>query len=330
MPKSFNQKLKSLYIMKMLLERTDENKALTLNQIIDELARYDINAERKSIYDDIEMLKHFGIDVCSKKTKTTGYYIANRTFELAELKLLVDAVQCSRFITHKKSIELIKKIESLTSHWHARSLHRQVYLSERIKNANESIFYNVDKLHSAISENKQVSFLYFDYNTKKEKVLRRNGEAYIASPYVLSWDNENYYLITYSEKYNDFVHYRVDRMANIDILNVPRVSLPEDANFNISDYMRKVFNMFGGDEEKLTIRFDNSLVNPVIDRFGKDINIDRVSNKEFVIRVDVSVSPTFFGWLSQFGGKAKIVSPENVVEKYMEFILSIVLGYRKD
>lgn len=199
--------------------------------------------------------------------------MASRTFELPELKLLVDAVQCSKFVTHKKSNELIKKIESLASSHQAMSLQRQVYVTNRVKTINENIYYNVDRLHAAIAESKQVSFKYFDYNIKKEKQYRKNGELYFASPYALSWDDENYYLITFSEKYNDFTHYRVDRMTNIEIVDKPRGVLPDNEHFNIADYSKKVFNMFGGEGEMVRLQFDNLLVNSVIDRFGKDVTL---------------------------------------------------------
>lgn len=302
--------------MKILLEKTDEENTLTLNDIIAELEKYGITAERKSIYDDIEALRCYGVDIATRKTKTTDYFVANRLFELPELKLLVDAVQCSKFVTYKKSTDLIKKIESLTSTHQAMLLHRQVYVANRVKTVNESIYYNVDKLHTAIAENRQVSFRYFEYSVNKEKKFRKNGENYIVSPYALSWDDENYYLVTFSEKYNDFTHYRVDRMSDIEIIDQPRAKLPDNEYFNIADYSKKVFNMFGGTEETVKIRFDNSLVNAVIDRFGKDITLEKVDENNFAVRINIAISSTFFAWIFQFGSKVKILSPENIIEKY--------------
>lgn len=202
MAKSTNQKLKLLYLLKMLNEKTDEENTMTINDMIAELNRYGITAERKSIYDDLDALRYYGLDIASRKSKTTDYYVASRLFELPELKLLVDAVQCSKFVTHKKSNELIMKIESLASCRQAQSLQRQVFVSNRVKTINESIYYNVDRLHAAIADNKKVSFKYFDYDIKKEKVFRKNGDKYTVSPYALSWDDENYYLISFSSKYN--------------------------------------------------------------------------------------------------------------------------------
>jgi predicted DNA-binding transcriptional regulator YafY len=256
------------------------------------------------------------------------YFVASRVFELPELKLLVDAVQCSKFITHKKSNELIKKIESLASSRQAMSLHRQVYVANRVKAINENIYYNVDRLHVAIAENKQVSFKYFDYDIKKEKKYRKNGELYFVSPYALSWDDENYYLITFSEKYNDFTHYRVDRMSNIEIVDQPRAMLPDNEKFNIAEYTKKVFNMFGGEEETVKLRFDNSLVNADIDRFGKDVSLDKVDDNSFSVRINIAISSTFFAWLAQFGNKVKILSPESVIEKYKHCIQEILEQYK--
>lgn len=327
MAKSSNQKLKLLYLLKMLEENTDEENAMSINTMIGELERYGVSAERKSIYDDLEALKHYGLDIASKKSKTTEYYVASRLFELPELKLLVDAVQCSKFVTHKKSNELIKKIESLASYRQAQSLQRQVYVSNRVKTINESIYYNVDRLHAAIAENKKVSFKYFDYDVKKEKVFRKSGEKYSVSPYGLSWDDENYYLITFSSKYNDFTHYRVDRMTDIDLIDEERDPLPEKKHFDIAEYTKKVFNMFGGEEVLVQLQLDNLLVNAVIDRFGKDVVIGRIDDSNFYVWIKVAVSQTFFAWISQFGSKVKILSPDIVIEKYKRSIQEILSLY---
>lgn len=328
MAKSSNQKLKLLYLMKMLLENTDEENTITINDMILELELYGITAERKSIYDDLEALRSYGLDIASRKSKTTNYFVATRVFELPELKLLVDAVQCSKFVTHKKSNELIKKIESLASKHQAMSLHRQVYVSNRVKTINEGIYYNVDSLHAAIAENKQVSFKYFDYNIKKEKVYRKNGDRYIVSPYGLSWDDENYYLVTFSHKYNDFTHYRVDRMSDIELCDSTRDPLPDNEQFNIAEYSKKVFNMFGGEEVTVKLKFDNLLVNAVIDRFGKDIMIGKFDDDSFSIWIKVALSTTFYAWLAQFGNKVKILSPDIVIEKYKCFITDIIKEYK--
>ena len=330
MAKGSNQKLKLLYLLKMLEEKTDEENTMSINEMIAELDRYGISAERKSIYDDLEALKHYGLDIASRKSKTTEYFVASRLFELPELKLLVDAVQCSKFVTHKKSDQLIKKIESLASRNQAMSLHRQVYVSNRVKTINESIYYNVDSLHSAIAENKQVTFKYFDYDIKKEKVYRKNGDRYTVSPYGLSWDDENYYLVTFSHKYKDFTHYRVDRMSDIELCDSARDPLPDNEQFNIADYSKKVFNMFGGEEVTVKLKFDNSLVNAVVDRFGKEIMIGKLDEDSFSIWIKVAVSSTFFAWLSQFGSKVKVLSPDTVIDQYKSHLSEIIKQYISD
>ena len=330
MAKGSNQKLKLLYLLKMLEEKTDEENTMSINEMIAELDRYGISAERKSIYDDLEALKHYGLDIASRKSKTTEYFVASRLFELPELKLLVDAVQCSKFVTHKKSDQLIKKIESLASRNQALSLHRQVYVSNRVKTINESIYYNVDSLHSAIAENKQVTFKYFDYDIKKEKVYRKNGDRYTVSPYGLSWDDENYYLVTFSHKYKDFTHYRVDRMSDIELCDSTRDPLPDNEQFNIAEYSKKVFNMFGGEEVTVKLKFDNSLVNAVVDRFGKEIMIGKLGEDSFSIWIKVAVSSTFFAWLSQFGSKVKVLSPDTVIDQYKCHLSEILNQYKLD
>ncbi len=327
MAKGANQKLKILYLMKILLEKTDEECAMTINNMISELKSYGIKAERKSIYDDIEELRHYGIDIVSRKTKSTEYFVASRVFELAELKLLVDAVQCSKFITYKKSNELIKKIESLTSSNQAMLLHRQVFISNRIKTINESIYYNVDRLYTAISKDKKVSFTYFDYNIKKERVYRKDGRTYLENPYALSWDDENYYLVSFSEKHNGFCHYRVDRMTNIEIVCQPRVKLPENEGFDIGEYSKKIFNMYPGEQKILKIKFENSLINTVIDRFGKDVLLEKTDEHHFSVRMNVDVSSTFFAWLALFGTRVRIISPDSVIEKYKNYMQEIWQQY---
>ncbi|RCX12099.1 putative DNA-binding transcriptional regulator YafY [Anaerobacterium chartisolvens] len=330
MAKSSNQKLKILYLMKIFLEATDEDNTITLNEMITELERYGITAERKSIYDDIEALHQYGIDIATRKTKTTDYFVANRLFELPELKLLVDIVQSSKFITHKKSNELIKKIESLTSVHQARKLQRQVYVANRVKTMNELIYCNVDTLHIAISENRQISFKYFEYNLDKKKQFRNSGQAYVVSPYALSWVDENYYLISHYPKNSDLTHFRVDRMGEIKLLEEPRRTLAEiigEKSLDIAEYSKKVFNMFGGEEVAVKLQFDNSLVNVVIDRFGKDVSIEKVDENSFAVRTHVAVSSTFLAWVFQFGNKVKILSPESVVKRYKENLQEIMNSY---
>lgn len=325
MPKS--QKLKIIVLLKILMERSDEEHILAMTDIINALAEFDIIAERKSIYDDIECLRLLGYDIICRKGKNMGYYIGARDFELPELKLLVDAVASSKFITERKSNSLIKKIEGLASNSQAKQLQRQVFVSNRVKTMNERIYYNIDAIHSAIADKKQISFKYFEYSVAKQKIYRKNGEKYITNPVALSWDDENYYLITYSEKYNELVHYRVDKMDSITILETV-VAPMKNKEFNIADYSKKVFSMFGGEEQEIKLRFDNSLVGVVLDRFGKDIHIKIIDDKSFEIYVKVAVSPSFFGWLFQFYDKVKIIEPHSMAEQFKDKVDAIKQMYK--
>ncbi len=325
--KSPMQKLKLLYLMKILLEQTDEEHTTTVPEMIKELEKRGISAERKSIYDDIEYLRLFGLDICTRKSKTYDYFVASREFELPELKLLVDSVQASKFITQKKSLELISKIEKLTSRENAKKLHRQVFVTNRVKTPNEKIYYNVDKLHDAIAANKQITFKYFSLDVNKNKVYRKNGNLYKETPIALSWDDENYYLITYKPKYGNFAHYRVDKMDSIEITDEDRI-LPEK-EFDLSNHSKSVFSMFGGEETSVTIRFENDLAGVVFDRFGTDIPITKVDEKHFICTVKVAVSPIFLSWVMSFGEHAKIISPQSVIDELWELTRSIRKNYRK-
>ena len=313
--------------MKILLEQTDEEHSLTVPQMIAELSKVGISAERKSIYDDLEYLQLFGLDICSTKTKTTNYFIASRDFELPELKLLVDSVQASKFITHKKSLELISKIEKLTSRHNARQLQRQVFVTNRVKTFNERIYYNVDKIHEAIAENKQITFKYFGLDVNKKKVYGKDGNLYHESPVSLTWDDENYYLITYKEKYDSYVHYRVDKMENIELSEEDRVL--SEKPFDLSIYSKSMFQMYSGEETDVTIQFENELVGVVYDRFGVDVPIIKTDETHFICNVKVAVSPHFLSWIISFGSRAKIVSPDWVQEQLYELILDAQKQYEK-
>lgn len=322
-----HQKLKMMYLAKILMEQTDEEHTITVPEMIAELSKLGISAERKSIYDDLEYLQLFGFDICSNKTRTTNYYIASRDFELPELKLLVDSVQSSKFITRKKSMELISKIEKLTSRENAKKLQRQVFITNRVKTLNEQIYYNVDKIHDAIAANKQITFKYFNLDVDKKRVYRKDGGLYIESPVSLTWDDENYYLITYKEKYDSYTHYRVDKMEQIKLIENDRV-LP-DKPFDLSSYSKTMFQMFGGEETEVSIEFENDLVSVVFDRFGTEIPIIKKDENHFVCRVKVAVSPHFLSWIMSFGKKAKIVSPDYVIEEMYELAKNVIEIYEK-
>ena len=322
-----HQKLKMMYLAKILMEKTDEEHTITVPEMIAELSKLGISAERKSIYDDLEYLQLFGLDICSNKTRTTNYYIASRDFELPELKLLVDSVQASKFNTRKKSMELISKIEKLTSHENAKKLQRQVFITNRVKTVNEQIYYNVDKIHEAIAANKQITFKYFNLDVNKKKIYRKDGGLYTESPVALTWDDENYYLITYKEKYDSYTHYRVDKMEMIELTEEDRVL--SDKPFDLSTYSKTMFQMFSGEETDVSIEFDNELVGVVFDRFGTDIPIVKKDEQHFICHVKVAVSPHFLSWIMSFGKQAKIISPNYVVEEMYQLARDITEIYEK-
>ena len=313
MPRSTQQKLKILYLMDYLLQNTDEAHPATMTQITAYLSGRGIAAERKSIYDDLEALRVYGLDiVCTGVGRGSGYYVAARDFELAELKLLVDSVQSSRFITHKKTAALIKKIERLASMHEARSLQRQVYVAGRIKTMNESIYYNVDELHSGISQGKKIRFRYFEWTVNKERHYRRNGAYYVVSPYALSWDSENYYLIAYDSDASEIRHYRVDKMTSISVLDAPCDGREAYQALDMAAYARKVFGMFSGAEEPVRMRFDNHLAGAVLDRLGPETLLVPDGDGHFTVTASVVPSPQFFAWLFGFGAMAQILGPAPV------------------
>lgn len=316
MAKGPNQKMKLLVLRQLLLDHSDEEHPISTPYLIDELARWDIQAERKSIYSDMETLRAFGMDVNARKGSAPGWYIGQRDFELAELKLLVDAVQSSRFITRKKSDSLIRKLEALAGEHQARQLQRQVFVSGRVKTMNESIYYNVDKLHTALWEKRAITFQYFDYNSRKERVLRRDGALYTVSPCGLVWDNENYYLVGWDHEHEQVRHYRVDKMCAISITRKPLEGGADE--FDMAGYAQKHFGMFGGRDAEVTLRCREELAGVVLDRFGQEVMPIPDEDGYFSVRVSVAVSPQFWGWLFGLGDGVELTGPDWAVEEYRE------------
>ena len=328
MARSAYQKLKPLYIMNYLLQNSDEDHLVSMSQLIEHLAAHGIPSERKSVYDDIEALRVFGLDIVQGGSgKNAGYYIANRSFELPELKLLVDSVQSSKFITHKKTATLIKKIETLASIHEAQLLNRQVYVKNRIKTMNESIYYNIDAIQSGISQNKKIQFKYFEYTVQKTRHYRKDGAFYVVSPFAMTWDDENYYLVAFDSQAGIIKHYRVDKMTEISSTEEDRDGLDAYQALDMAVYARKVFGMFSGEEESVQLRFENHLVGAVLDRLGQDVFIIADGDDHFTVRTDVVVSPQFFAWVTGFGAAAQIIGPDDVVEKMRQHINSVAALY---
>ena len=330
MPKGTNQKFKLYRLAQIMQEETDDDHYITMPQIMSELGKYDITADRKSIYNDLRDLEVLGIEVEGEPVGNRyHYHVVDRPFELPELKLLVDAIQSSKFITERKSNALIKKLEKLVSRYEAVKLQRQVFVSGRIKTMNESIYYTVDAIHNAISENRKIRFQYYQWNVKKEMELRHDGAYYHISPWGLSWDDENYYLVGYDSEAAQIKHYRVDKMLHIQMSGEMREGRERFKKLDMADYTRKSFGMFGGKEEKVKLLVDNRLSGVMIDRFGKDIILIPVDEEHFTVNVDVRVSSQFFGWIFSLGEGVKIISPDEVAEQMRRETERIARQYAK-
>ena len=334
MPKNPKQKQKLLYIMKFFLEKTDEEYGVTVADIIDYLDDYGITAERKSIYNDIECLRDFGMDIVKSKVgKISLFSLVSRDFTLEESKLLIDAVQSSKFITLKKSRELIHKIETLTSENQAKELHRQVIVANRVKNSNEEIYRNIDSINRAINKKRKIGFYYTQWSVSRTgakkivKVRRHDGMRYLLTPKALTWDDENYYLIAYDKEVDKLKHFRVDKMESISVEEERADSTKAVDKFDLAVYTKQVFGMYGGDTVNVKLRFDDSLIGVVIDRFSDKVFIQPMGDGTFTMSAEVMLSPQFYGWLFSFGDKVKIVSPKAAVNGFGEWLDSVKAQY---
>ena len=333
MARSSRQKQKLLYLQKIMLEKTDENHGLTIKEIIELLAGYDIKAERKTLYEDLEILQTYGLDICKTRSSTVKYYVGSRDFELPELKLLVDAIQSSKFITHKKSLSLISKLEGLVSHNEGEQLQRQVYVTNRVKTVNEKIYYNVDYIYNAISQNRQINFKYFKWDVdfggerKIVKVERKDGKIYTVSPWALCWDDENYYLVAYDAEAEMIKHYRVDKMEYIELTDKERDGGKKFENFDIAKYTKGVFSMFGGEETDVDLSVSNELIGVIVDRFGSNIFIRQESENTFQVSIKAVLSPQFYAWLFSLGNRVKIISPQNAIDEYRTRVEAVKSQY---
>lgn len=317
MSRGTNQKFKFTYLMKIMLEKTDDEHSLTMPQIMEELEKYDVTAERKSIYTDFQdMTEKFGVEIIKEQIGRETYYrVGAREFELAEVKLLIDAIQSSKFITQTKSRELITKIKSFVSEHQAKQLQRQVYINDRVKTMNESVYYNVDDIHTAINQNKKIRFKYFKWDINTKLVPRHNGDWFIVSPWALTWDDENYYMVAFDDLDSKIKHYRVDKMMHISIEEEKRSGRDVFRNFDMAEYSKATFGMYQGQKAKVKIQFVNYMCGVFIDRFGKDISFRPIDDEHSEFHVDVNVSPQFFGWIFSLGKDVKVTGPSEVVER---------------
>ena len=328
MAKQENQKQKLFRLYEILMHETDEAHPLTMAQIIARLNEYGISAERKSIYSDFAALEELGYPVSKNSAKSTGYYMESRHFELAELKMLVDAVQSSRFITAKKSKELISKLGYFAG-GSAHELARQVYVEDRIKTANNATIYSIDAIHTAINGNRCLSFKYFEYDGAKNKVFRHDGRRYEVSPCALLWSEENYYLVAYEESTGLLKNFRVDKMSDVRVENRARSRNERITSFNPADYSKKIFGMYGGKEELVTLEFADHLAGVVIDRFGIEPTFIK-TDFGFKVTLRVMISPTFFGWMLGFGSEARIAYPPAVRKQMIDYLNETIEVYEEE
>ena len=328
MPRGSNQKFKFTYLMKIMAEKTDDEHSLTMPQILEELEKYEVSAERKSIYEDFKDMSKLGIDVIKEQRgRETFYHIAGREFELAEVKLLIDAVQSAKFITQKKSKSLISKVKNFVSEHQAKQLQRQIVINDRVKTMNESVYYNVDDIHTAINQNRKIKFKYYKWDIDKKLVERHGGSYFVVSPWALLWDDENYYMIAFDDWDNKIKHYRVDKMMYIEVGNDERAGKEEFKNFDMAKYSKATFGMYHGEKTKVCIKFANHMCGVFIDRLGKDTLFRKIDENHSELIVDINVSPQFFGWIFSLGNDVEIVSPVEVVNELREYTKKFIMKY---
>lgn len=326
MARGENQKLKLLYLKQYFEEKTDEQHPATMEDIRKYLAQHEVEAERKSIGSDMDALEQFGVPVRDvNKLRNKKYYLQERVFTPSEVKMILDSVASSKFLTEKKSLELMKKLGTLVNEHHRHELNRQVKVAGRVKSMNDNAAKSLDHIHAAMAENKTVRFKYFHYNMNKEREYTKGGGYYEVSPWALIYDNSYYYLLAYAE--DDIRTFRADRMAAVHAGEQERQGKELFEAFDLGKYTKSTFGMFAGKEEKVEMVFHNSLIDTVIDKFGKEVWLSPVDDYHFKITVPVAVSPQFFGWVFGLGGKATIVGPKSVVKKMKDMLENVKEKY---
>ncbi len=317
-------KLRPLYLARILYEMTDEDHYLTTAQLIQILEeKYGIKSHRQTIKAEIELLKQFGLEIEEVKSTQNRYNLYGRTFDAPELKLLIDAVESSKFITSSKSKELVQKIGTLASDHIAASLTRNVSCEGRIKPGNEKIYHIVDAINEAINKKKKISFQYFQYNVRKEQKLKHNGEPYVITPLHLVWNGDYYYMVGVYDYKQRIGNFRVDRIAKCPVI-LKEEGTPAPQDFDIDDYINTTFRMFNSEHAEVELICDNEVMDSIIDKFGADVTTYANDMTSFRAVVNVAVNHVFYSWVFGFGGKVKIKGPENIRKKYMEMLLSAV------
>lgn len=309
-------KLKLLYLMDIFKKKTDDDHVLTANELCDELEACGISAERKSIYKDINILIEYGMDIVHTRSPKNGFFLGQRDFELAEVRLLVDAVQAANFISTKKTKQLLSKIEDFVSREQAAILREQVYVDNRPKCKNEEIYYIIDTLHSAITKNLQVSFIYVRRRLISGGAAKREEKAFTVNPYAMIWSDDHYYLICNNPKYDNLMHLRIDRIRSINMLNTKARHFSEVTKyknyFDSADYATGLFNMYTGEQQSIRLKCKNEILENILDRFGENIPINDSGDGYFTVRVDAAVNEGLVGWLMQYGHQIEVIAPTSL------------------
>ncbi len=311
------QKIKLLRLYELLRQETDEQHPMTTMTIIDRLGKLGISCERRTLAKDMAILNEQGYEVMFRWVgKEKGYYVEDRSFSVPELKILIDAVQAASFITDKKTSELIEKIADLGGGHRAEILKSNMVCFNTRKHSNESIYYNVGYLEDAILQNKKIIFRYYDLNEHGEKVYRRDGHHYVVEPVGLVFNEDNYYLMIYSARHDGTANYRVDRMDKVEIIDEPVSERALELRETVDSYTEQAFKMYGGQPVDITLQFDHKLIGVVYDKFGEDTKMIRLNDTTCVATVKVQISPTFWGWIFQFGKQMTVLSPEEIINEY--------------
>lgn len=311
-------KKRLLLILELLHKKTDEDHPVSTVEIMEFLASEGITIDRKTLASDIKLLCDMDYDIVTIKSSPNKYFWGNRTFEIPELKMLIDAVSSSRFITKKKSDELATKIASLAGDAQYENMNRHIVATGRAKSDNKKLYYIVDTISEAINQKKKIKFKYTEYNADKEKVFRHDGEVYTVSPYVLYWNEDYYYVVGYHDKRERVAAFRVDRLHNPRVTEEDAVQKPKD--FSIDDYANKIFKMFDGDDAIVELECENHLMKYIIDHYGINTETERNSENTFIAKVPATLTPTFYSWVFQFGGQIRILGPNIAVENYKKLL----------
>ena len=318
-------KKRLLVLLELLYKETDEDNPITTSEIMECLNKKDLPIDRKTLTSDINILVEMGYDIITVKSSPNKYFWGSRSFEIPELKMLIDAVSSARFITKKKSEELIEKIALLAGKSQYEHMNRHIVATGRAKSDNTKIYYIVDTITDAINQNKKIQFKYTEYNADKEKVFRHDGEIYTLSPYVLYWNEDYYYVVGYSDKRQMVTAFRVDRLHNPKVIEEGAATKPKD--FNVDDYANKIFKMYDGEDVIVELECDNSLMKYIVDHYGLDIETKRNTENTFIAKVPATLSPTFYGWIFQFAGQIRIISPGYAREEYIDMLNAMLDEY---